>query len=341
MLRSLTRMQTEMSSETRRMLLNAVTDLFLLDDEPSETAKSHYGEIATQALSTLGTSDRRDYADHVAAAPTLPHSVAMKLAGDDEADVARLVLKLSPVLTDTDLAAIAVTQSQRHLAAIAERARLSSSVTDILVQRGDQTVLQTVSGNEGADFSDSGFDTLLARGGSDPKVGAALSRRSDLAPTRASQVLRIVQQLGENASGAEAPSEHITNLAKQARQQRLEVKILISDLNAKKRELDEVVMMLAEEDRAYHLAQVIGTVAALNVDHILRVMMQSDVTGIAVVCRSLNLRKLAFKTILQLRQRRLPLVEHEIEEMLLDYSRLDAATADRTLRFLKLKTAVA
>ena len=136
MLRSLTRMQTEMSSETRRMLLNAVTDLFLLDEQPSEAAKSDYGEIANQALSTLGASDRKDYADHVAAAPTLPHSVAMKLAGDDEADVARLVLKLSPVLTDTDLAAIAVTQSQRHLAAIAERALAMVSTGTVAASDG-------------------------------------------------------------------------------------------------------------------------------------------------------------------------------------------------------------
>lgn len=76
---------------------------------------------------------------------------------------ARLVLSLS-VLTDTDLAAIAVSQSQQHLVAIAERARLSESVTDILVERGDQKILHTVSANEGANFSDRGFDRLLERG---------------------------------------------------------------------------------------------------------------------------------------------------------------------------------
>lgn len=66
------------------------------------------------------------------------------------------MLKLSPVLTDTDLAAIAVSQSQRHLMAIAERARLSESVTDILVERGDRGVLHAVSANDGASLSDKG-----------------------------------------------------------------------------------------------------------------------------------------------------------------------------------------
>ena len=154
MLRNLTRMPADMSSDSRRQLLNAVTDLFLLDQEPSDRSKEHYGEIAMQSLPHLESDDRQDYADKVAAVPSLPRDVAMTLAGDANADVARLVLTLSPVLTDTDLAAIAVSQSQQHLVAIAERARLPEGLTDILVERGDKTVLHTVSANEGASFSD-------------------------------------------------------------------------------------------------------------------------------------------------------------------------------------------
>ncbi|CAM5202625.1 hypothetical protein BTHI11S_03369 [Bosea thiooxidans] len=47
MLRNLTRMPADMSSDSRRQLLHAVTDLFLLDQEPNDAAKEHYGEIAT------------------------------------------------------------------------------------------------------------------------------------------------------------------------------------------------------------------------------------------------------------------------------------------------------
>ena len=46
----------------------------------------------------------KGYADRVAAMPTLPRNVATTLGTDSNAHVARLVLKLSPVLTDTDLA---------------------------------------------------------------------------------------------------------------------------------------------------------------------------------------------------------------------------------------------
>lgn len=339
MLRNLTRMPSDLSSDSRRQLLNAVTDLFLLDQEPSDASKEHYGEIAVTSLSHLGDEDRKGYADRVAAMPTLPHNVAVTLGGDSNAEVARLVLTLSPVLTDGDLAAIAVSQTQQHLAAIAERARLSESVTDILVERGDRTVLTTVSANEGAVFSDRGFDRLLERGNGDAAIAGNLARRSDLAPKRAERVLRIVEQLADGAASASSDSSQ--SLARQARQQRLEVKLLLSDLAAKVREVDDVLTMLADEDRAYHLAQVLSQVADITPEQALRVLMQRDASGIAVTCRSLGVGLTAFRAILQLRARRLYFSPRDVDDDVDAYAKLDLATAERTLRFLKLKTKIA
>jgi len=338
MLRSLTRIPPDLSSDERRQLLTAVTDLFLLDGHPSEQAKEHYGEIAVRSLSHLGSGDRRGYADQVAAVPSLPHAVAVTLAGDADADVARLVLKLSPVLTDTDLAAIAVSQSQRHLVAIAERVQLSEGVTDILVERGDSHVLQTVSSNEGAQFSDQGFDKLLSRGGDDAVVTHALSRRSDLAPNRAQRVLRIVEQMSDTPAAPNAQPTDGQSLARQARQQRLEVKLLLSDLTAKVRELDDVLIMLADEDRAYHLAQVLAQAADITPEQALRVLMQKDGRGIAVACKSLGVGADAFRAIITLRGRRLYFSVTDLDDAVKDYIKLDVATADRTLRFLKVRT---
>jgi uncharacterized protein (DUF2336 family) len=331
-------MPADMSSDSRRQLLNAVTDLFLLDDDPSELAREHYGDIAVHSLSRLDSDDRRGYADHVAAVPSLPRTVAMTLAGDADADVARLVLKLSPVLTDTDLAAIAISQSQQHLVAIAERARLSEGVTDILVERGGSEVLQTVSSNEGAQFSDKGFDTLLSRGGDDAVVTGALAQRSDLTPNRAQRVLRIVEQMADAPAAPNSLISDGQSLARQARQQRLEVKLLLTDLAAKQRQLDDVLIMLADEDRAYHLAQVLAQAADITAEQALRVLMQKDPSGIAVTCKSLGVDDTAFRAIITLRSRRLYFSPQDLDDAVKDYNKLGAATADRTLRFLKLRT---
>lgn len=330
-----------MSSESRRQLLNAVTDLFLLDEAPSEASQAHYGDIALHSLPHLETGDRRDYAERVSATPTLPRDVAVTLASDPDSDVARLVLKLSPVLTDTDLAAIAVSQSQHHLMAIAERVRLSESVTDILVERGDRDVLHTVSANEGASLSDKGFDRLIERGAGDSAINLALSTRSDLTPNRAERVMRIVEQLSDEGGLRSKPSAEALTLARQARHQRLEVKLLLADLAAGTRPLDEVVTVLAEDDRAFHLAQVFAQVASLTTEQSLRVLMQRDASGIAVTCRALGLSNGAYEAILTLRARRLIFAKDRVKDDLKSYVELDSATAERTMRFLKLKTKLA
>ncbi len=335
---SLSKVPSEMSSETRRELLNAVTDLFLLDQDPSELSKEHYGEIASHSLSHLGSSERQAYAEQVAAVPSLPHQVAVTLAGDQDGEVARLVLKLSPVLTDADLAAIALSQSQYHLVAIAERTQLSPGLTDILVERGNRDVLHTVSNNDGASFSDKGFDKLLERGGDDIAISSALAARADLTPDRAARVMRIVEELNDSGGlWSKRPDEAVT-LARQARQQRLEVKLLLSDLSAGTRTLDDVVAMLANEDRAYHLAQVLAQAAEISTEQALRALMQRNVSAIAVTCRALGVSSQAFEAVLTMRVRRLYFATKNIKDDLRGYVTLDAPTAERTMRFLKMRT---
>lgn len=330
-------MPADMSSDSRRRLLNAVTDLFLLDDDPSETAKDHYGEIAVHSLGYLASEDRKNYADNVAAVPSLPREVAVTLASDADAEVARLVLRLSPVLTDNDLAAIAVSQTQAHLLAIAERTRLSEGLTDILVERGNSSVLQTVSGNEGAQFSEKGFDRLLERGQGDAVIGEALAQRSDLTPERAQRVLRIVNEISSTSEAGPAAG---TTLARHARQQRRELRLLIADLQSGERRRDDVVAMLAEENRAVHLAHLLAHLAEISNEQALRVLLQREVTGSAVLCRTLDIGVDAYRTVLDLRSRRLYFAEKDIDEEVKSYILLDKATAERTMRFLKLKTKV-
>ena len=61
---------------------------------------------------------------------------------------------------------IARARGQDHLLAISKRDTLSERVTDVLVNRGDQVVVRSVAGNDGARFSEGGLTRLLdkARG---------------------------------------------------------------------------------------------------------------------------------------------------------------------------------
>jgi hypothetical protein len=107
------------------------------------------------------------------------------------------------------------------------------------------------------------------------------------------------------------------------------------------REPDDVLTMLSDEDRAYHLAQVLAQIGDITIEQALRVLMQRDASGIAVTCRSLGIGTTAFRAILQLRARRLYFSSRDIDDDVDAYTKLDLATAERTLRFLKLRTKIA
>jgi uncharacterized protein (DUF2336 family) len=332
MIDQLSALARDASPDRRRALLHAVTDLFLVDDEPNEAAKDDYARIAEHSLDGMQAADRAGYAERVAASPNLPRTVATRLAGDDDVGVARLVLKLSPVLTDADLAAIAVTHSQSHLAAIAERATLSASVTEVLVERGDAQVLRTVSGNEGASFSDQGMARLIERGGSDDAVARNLQTRAErLPPEQAERVLRITQAM----EGAAAQP-----LGREARQRRLEVRLLLADLREGKTTIDEVLQTLTEQDRAFDLAQVLGSVSDVAGAQVLRALLQPDVSGIAVACRAAGATPAGFAAILALRAQRLGLSPQRIQTERASYAAITPEISERAMRFLKVRTKV-
>ncbi len=335
MIEELAALASNATPEHRRALLHAVTDLFLVETAPSHATKEHYAGIAERSLEVMAGPDRAGYAERVAASPHLPRPVATRLAGDEDAAVAGLVLTLSPVLTDADLAAIAVTHSQAHLIAIAGRATLSETVTDVLVKRGGAPVLRTVSGNEGAQFSDAGLDHLVERSGIDPKIAANLQRRSERLPAaQAARVLRFAQD------PVDAGAPGVDHLSKQARARRLEVRLLLADLKDGKATIDEVVVELAVEDRAFDLAQVICARAGLTSAQVLRALLQPDITGIAIACRAAGITQAGYNGVLALRAQRLALSPAQISKERASYKALTPEVAERALRFLKVRTSM-
>jgi Uncharacterised protein conserved in bacteria (DUF2336) len=330
MLHHLLDMSADGSPEGRRHLLDSITDLFLLERSPSEVARDHYAHIANHSLTRMAVDDRVKYAERVAAEPTLPISVARNLASDEEIAVARLVLKLSPVLTDDDLASIALTHSQEHLIAIAERAAISEITTEVLVQRGSDTVLRMLSSNRGAQFSPAGFSRMQERGESDPEIARNLAQRSDKPPERQAQrVLRI-------AIAAEQSTGEGT---KHARQRQQEVRSLLADVDSGRRVRDDVIRLVAEEDRAFDLALVLGAFADLPTAQVLKVLLEPDASGIAVAARAIGVPADIFQAILDLRARRLKQSAHQIARDLEDYNALPETVSGQTIRFLRGRSA--
>lgn len=75
-----------------------------------------------------------------------------------------------------------MSKGQGRLGAITEHKRIAAAVTDILIQRGDTTVVRKLSQNQGATFSEDGYENLATRAETDEQLAENLGVRVDMTP---------------------------------------------------------------------------------------------------------------------------------------------------------------
>lgn len=167
--------------DQRRRILERVTDLFAAGSRGySGDQIALFDDVLQQLAAEIEVKARARLAQRLAHIGNAPRKLIRVLAFDDEIDVAEPVLKHSQQLSDADLLENATTKGQGHLFAIAQRLKLSESVTDVLIDRGDRRVVHKVVKNKGARFSLAGYGKLTARAREDRELTQALGRRSDI-----------------------------------------------------------------------------------------------------------------------------------------------------------------
>ena len=176
----LTSLARESSSDKRRELLREITDVFMHDPGGhSETEIGHFDAIMCAVSKSVEMSMRQALAARLSEVPYAPHDVIAQLAAD-EIDVARPVLEQSSVLTDDDLINVAESRGSEHMQAISTRPDISETVTDVLVARGDDRVLETLVRNTGARLSRNSMTRIVARSEQVPALHGPLINRRDM-----------------------------------------------------------------------------------------------------------------------------------------------------------------
>ena len=160
----------ELATSPQRALAMAVLQLLVCD-------------VAKEVRLTL--------AETVAASPGLPHSTALRLAGDD-IDVAKPILERSPVLTDEDLVRVVRTNAMQYALAVAGRERLSEAVSEALVDTRHQDVVVRLLDNAGAALSKRTMERVLEDHGSAKEVEARLIRRPELPHELVEQLVGVI-----------------------------------------------------------------------------------------------------------------------------------------------------
>jgi len=179
----------------------------LLAPHLAPSAQDRLGRLAWETLKLLAEDTaiavRAALAETLAEMPDAPRELILQLARDVTADVAGPVLRLSPLLADSDLLAlIADPPMAETRSCIARRQNLSERIGDALVAAADGAAIAALLDNPTAAIREATLDALILASASSVEWQAKLIRRPVLSPraTRALAALVTEQLLGELAA---------------------------------------------------------------------------------------------------------------------------------------------
>ena len=173
---------SRVNGSRRLSMLRQMTDLFLAGAPTySEELAALFDAIIKRLSEGVELKALVELSNRLATTDTAAIDTVVRLSSSDDIAVAGPVLEKSPALTDNHLVSIARTKGQGHLMAIAARQRVNGVVTDVLIERGNKTVLRKVTGNGGAKISEDSFARLITEAKND-KPWPSWSRREKIFP---------------------------------------------------------------------------------------------------------------------------------------------------------------
>lgn len=330
-----------------------ITDLFLRDCERlRDEHVAVFDEVIGMLAARIEAHARAELAERLADVANAPPNLIRKLARD-EILVARPVLSRSPRLTDDDLVDVALTRGRNHMIAITERQTLSETVTDVLVEHGDQVVVHAAARNLQARFSEHGFERLVERSRGDESLQLTLGDRPDLPLARLKELVghaksaakqRLLAALGTRSAALveeaiENGAAQVDADAYQALWQRLGAGETTGEAMRRFERGD-----LAESD-VYEFAlagQAAEAEAALNLlarmpeSFGVRVLVEPQDDLLLIVCKSLDF---AWDTVEALRRLKVrdARTQPPAAKLKSSYETLSRVTADRVVRFLRAR----
>jgi len=335
------------SSDRRTEILRRVTDLFLGDANAfnqeqvglfDDVLGHLVRQVETKALAELGT--------RLAPIDNAPSGVIRTLAHHDEIVVAGPVLAQSSQLTDKELIEIAEEKGQGHLGAISERKRLAAAVTDILIQRGDTTVIHKLSQNQGATFSEGGYVELAHRAETDERLAENLGARMDLSPqllqdlvakateTVRARLLAVVPPEGRAAIQQVLFSVSDKVLRKASAPRDFSHATALIDKMQGAGQLNETAIAGFADAGQYEETVVgLARLCAAPVELIERLMQNIRYDGILVASKAAELPWQTFCSILKVRFAPYEVPASDAAQARADFLKLSVATARRMIRF--------
>jgi uncharacterized protein (DUF2336 family) len=348
-LEDLARLTKENSEDGRQKLLREVTDMFMQSpDTLNEREVAHFGEIMGSMVNQVETMVRQHLSETISSVDNAPRDLVLSLA-NDELEVALPMLQNSTVLEDEDLVEIAEQKSQDHLNAIAQRESVGETVTDVLVKKGDDTVLGSLAVNNGAQFSRDGMETIVERAKDNDDLELSLAKRADVPADLAQDMFWRVSDamrekiLSANDSLDESQVDELMLeaekwFAEQKGKGALDQAEKFIVRKEKMGQLDKDLLLgLARQDKLPEFIAGLGRLANISTEVVRQAVFDPEAEKLTIICKAADIDFDVFGEIIYCINLNEETDEKDMDALLGVYGRIDTKMAQRTLRFLRTR----
>lgn len=157
----LLRLARDKSAAARTELVEIIGDLFFDTNRVlSDRERTTMSDIMRQLIHDVEISVRKHLAIRLSDEPEAPSELIYTLANDD-AEIAHAILSRSEVLRDPQLVEIIHNRTREHQLAIAMRTSVSQAVSDALVETEDESVIERLLTNPGAEIGQQAMTYLV------------------------------------------------------------------------------------------------------------------------------------------------------------------------------------
>jgi uncharacterized protein (DUF2336 family) len=332
-------------------MLTQITDLFVDGaTHYSEDQTGLFDDVMARLVRTIEAEARAKLAHRLAPIANAPVNTIHMLAFDDDIAVAAPVLSHSERLDERALLANAGSKSQQHLFAIAQRKLLSEAITDVLVERGDREVVQSVITNSGARFSDAGFRVLVDRSAGDDDLATVVGLRSDIPHPHFLLLLEKASSAVRARLAAENPQARaaidgvvaevvggLRNEARKASPDFAAAQAEVERQNRIRRIGEAEIYQYARERKFEETAIALSLLSDTPIDVVERALLDPGAELVLILAKVAGLSPPTTRAVLLLRAADRGMSAKDLEQALSSFNRLQPDTARRVLGFFRTR----
>src|ERR1700737_642274 len=331
--------------------LRRVTDLFINGAvDYSDEQVGLFDDVFQCLIHHIETSAKTLLANRLAPIDTAPPMTIRALAFDDIIEVAGPVLSQSARLDDKTLIENARSKSQAHLMAISTRKVLSGAVTDVLVQRGNDEVIQSTVNNPGAEFTERGFTRLVNRAEGDDNLATCVGLRPTIPRhlylkllAKASVRVRARLEAANPQQAGDVPTavREATQMARSApsaiTRETAIAHALVKSLYEDGRLDEHQVTAFAEAGKFDEANAAIAALANVPVSIAENMMVETRAEGVMILAKVSGMSWSTVKALINMRDDLSGMGPSDLAACKATYERLRPSTAQQVLRFHRMQ----